>query len=195
MISLTYLPLCVTMLFRGMPDIWKGRHQLILCWLVCMQALSPGQKTLEELARWTPATLTAWRFRRLLQANSWSIHLLGTWWAEAALQTLPPPKDRTLHLNQSTGDSYTRRPDVIVEGDTAYGSQEHSKMGQQRTAADPTRHWGLVFAMARTWKTVEEKAIKALVTHVPRTYSQRVRVRPASQAPRAPKPSGCLAHT
>jgi hypothetical protein len=109
MISLTYLPLCVTMPFRGMPDIWKGRHQLILCWLVCMQDLSPGQTTLEELVRWTPAPLTGWRFRRLLQASSWSIHLLGTWWAEEALQTLPPPKDGTLHLNRSTHHWHTLR--------------------------------------------------------------------------------------
>ena len=69
MIPSTYLPLFVTMLFRGMPGIWKGRHRLILCWLVCMQALFPGRKTLEELARWTPASLAAWRFRRLLKAS------------------------------------------------------------------------------------------------------------------------------
>jgi hypothetical protein len=50
MITITYLPLFVTLLFRGMPGIWKGRHRLILCWLVCMQALFPGQKTLEEFS-------------------------------------------------------------------------------------------------------------------------------------------------
>src|SRR2546428_13776414 len=58
MITVTYLPLLVTLLFRGMPGIWKSRHRLILCWLVCMQALYPGRKTLEELARWTPAQVT-----------------------------------------------------------------------------------------------------------------------------------------
>ena len=98
MITITYLPLFVTMLFRGMPGIWKGCYRLILCWLVCMQALFPGQKTLEELARWTPASITVWRFRRLLKASYWSIHLLVAWWAEEALHTLPPPKDGTLHL-------------------------------------------------------------------------------------------------
>lgn len=98
MITITYLPLCVTMLFRGMPGVWKGRHRLILCWLGCMQALFSGQKTLEELARWTPASITVWRFRRLLKASYWSIHLLVAWWAEEALHTLPPPQDGTLHL-------------------------------------------------------------------------------------------------
>ena len=69
MVTVTYVPLFVTMLFRGMPGLWKGRHRLMLCWLVFMQALFPGHKTLEELARWTPAQVTAWRFRRLLKAS------------------------------------------------------------------------------------------------------------------------------
>src|SRR6266568_5186343 len=76
MITVTYLPLFVTILFRGMPGIWKSRHRLILCWLVFMQALYPGRKTLEELARWTPAQITVWRFRRLLKASYWNIHVL-----------------------------------------------------------------------------------------------------------------------
>jgi hypothetical protein len=67
-------------------------------------------------------------------------------------------------------------PTVMVEGAAASGSQEHSKMVPQRAAAAPTRRWGLVFALARTGKTVADKAIKDLVTHVPRTYDQRVRV-------------------
>src|SRR5438093_3866670 len=98
MITVTSLPLFVTRLLRGMPGIWKGRHRLILCWLVCRQALFPGQKTLEALARWTPASITVWRFRRLLKASYWRIHMLVAWWAEEALHTLPPPKDGTRHL-------------------------------------------------------------------------------------------------
>jgi hypothetical protein len=50
------------------------------------------------------------------------------------------------------------------------------QMVLKRDADDPTRRWGLVFAIARTWKTVEGKALKDLVTHVPRKYSQRTRV-------------------
>jgi hypothetical protein len=38
------LPLFVTLLFRGMPGMWKHRHRLLLCWLVVMQALFPGRK-------------------------------------------------------------------------------------------------------------------------------------------------------
>ena len=246
MITVTYLPLFVTLLFRGMPGIWKHRHRLVLCWLIVMQALFPGRKTVEELARWTPGSITVWRFRRVLKAAYWDIHLLVAWWVEAALQTLPPPKDGTLYL---VGDgsvkpkrgtqnplaqkgrksehqpwffgirfallianwdvyrlpvafrlirpknhreyqpenvlfremvSHFRPPTwakrILVEGDAAYGSQANMKMVQKRDADDPNRRWGFVFAIARTWKTVEGKALKDLVTHMPRTYYQRTRV-------------------
>jgi len=62
LIAFTYLPGFVTMVFRGMPTVWRGRHRLIFCWLIFLQAVHPGRKTLEEMARWTPATITAWRF-------------------------------------------------------------------------------------------------------------------------------------
>lgn len=255
MVTVTYLPLFVTLLFRGMPGMWKSRHRLMLCWLVVMQALFPGRKTLEELARWTPVQITAWRFRRLLKAAYWDVHLLVEWWSQEALNTLPPPKDGTISLVGDGSEKPKRgtqnplahkgrksehhpwffglrfallianwdvsrlpvafrliRPKrhpayqtenalfremvaaftpptwattVIVEGDAAYGSQEHIKMVQQRDIADTARRWGFVFALARTWKTVEDKAIKDLVTHLPRTYSQRIRV------PRLPGTKGC----
>jgi hypothetical protein len=68
LIAFTDLPGFVTLVFRGMPTVGRGRHRLIFCWLIFMQAVSPGRKTLEEMARWTPATITAWRFGRLLKA-------------------------------------------------------------------------------------------------------------------------------
>src|SRR5438128_10361443 len=73
LIAFTYWPGFVTMVFRGMPTVWRGRHRLIFCWLIFMQAVSPGRKTLEELARWTLAAITAWRFGRLLTAASWHV--------------------------------------------------------------------------------------------------------------------------
>src|SRR5207245_10875364 len=68
LIAFTYLPGFVTMVFRGMPTVWRGRHRLIFCWLIFMQAVSPGRKTLAELARWTSAVISAWSFRWLLLA-------------------------------------------------------------------------------------------------------------------------------
>jgi hypothetical protein len=246
MIPITYLPLFITVLFRGMPGMWKSRHRLLLCWLVVMQALFPGRKTVEELARWTPGSITVWRLRRVLKAAYWDIHLLVAWWVEEAVRTLPPPKDGTLYLagdgsvkpkrgtqnplaqkgrksehqpwffgirfalliatwdvyrlpvafrliRRKTAPAYQTEnalfremvqrfvpppwaTRVVVTGDAAYGSQDNMKMVIQRDAADAARRWGFVFAIARTWKTVEGKALKDLVTHVPYKYSQRTLV-------------------
>jgi Transposase DDE domain len=251
MIAFTYLPGFVTMVFRGMPNVWRGRHRLIFCWLVFMQAVHPGRKTLEEMARWTPATITAWRFGRLRKAAYWNMHLLVSWLAQDLLATLPPPTNGILYLfgDGSHADKRgTKNPVVqkgrisqhhpwfwglrfvllmaawdgyrvpvsfriilpkrhaayrsenalfrdmveefvppswaklvIVGGDAAYGSQANMGMVQARDKADTARHWGFVFAIARTWKTVEDKTIKNLVTHIPQTYYQRTRV-PREQA-------------
>jgi Transposase DDE domain len=243
MVKVTYLPLFVTLLFRGMPGMWKNRHRLMLCWLVTMHALFPGRKTLAELARWTPTQVTAWRWRRLLKAAYWDVHLLIDWWFEETMATLPPPEDGILYLVGDGSDKPKRgkknpltqkgrksqhkpwffgirfallivnwdtyrlpaafrliRPKshpeyqkenelfremvkqfnppswakvVVVEGDAAYGSQENMKMVMQRDADDLERQWGYVFAIARTWKTVEDKAIKDFVTHLPRKHYRR----------------------
>jgi Transposase DDE domain len=255
MMTVTYLPLFVTLVFRGMPGLWKSRHRFILCWLVFMQALYPGRKTLAELARWSPAHVTVWRLRRVLTASYWNVHLLVAWWVQEAFTTLPPPSNGILYLvgDGSHADKRgTKNPlaqkgrhsehhpwffgirfallianwdvyrvpvafrlirptnhpayqpenalfremvrsfvpppwatRIIVTGDAAYGSQENMQMVLQRDATDPTRRWGFVFAIARTWKTSEGKALKDLVTHMPRLYYQRTRV------PRLPGSKGC----
>src|SRR5213592_3754969 len=59
---------------------------------------APGRKTLEEMAKWTPATITAWRFGRLLKAAYWNVHLLVSWFAQDLLVTLPPPANGILYL-------------------------------------------------------------------------------------------------
>jgi hypothetical protein len=83
---------------------------------------------------------------------------------------------------------------VIVGGDAAYGSKANMAMVQERDKADPARRWGFVFAIARTWKTAEEKTIKNLVTHVPHTYYQLINARgcPKSQRAEAAEPFGCI---
>jgi hypothetical protein len=65
---------------------------------------------------------------------------------------------------------------VIVGGEAADGSKANRRMVQDRDKAEAARRWSLVFAIARTWKTVEEKARKKLGTHVPHKYSQGPRV-------------------
>jgi Transposase DDE domain len=246
MIAFTYLPSLVTVVFRGMPTVWRGRHRLLLCWLIFMHAVSPGRKTLEEMARWTPATITAWRFGRLLKAAYWNVHLIVSWLAQDLLATLPPPTNGVLYLFgdgshadkrgtknpvaqkgrnsqhhpwffglrfvvlMAAWDGYRMPVDfrlilpkrhadyrsenalfremveefvppcwarlVIVGGDAAYGSKANMRMVQNRAKADTARRWGFVFAITRTWKTVEEKTLKNLVTHLPRQYYQRTQV-------------------
>jgi hypothetical protein len=246
MIAFTYLPGFVTLVFRGMPTVWRGRHRLLLCWLIFMQAVHPGRHTLEEMARWTPATITAWRLGRLLKATYWNVHLIVHWLAQDLLATLPPPSNGVLYLfgDGSHADKRgTKNPVVqkgrisqqhpwffglrfvlwmaawagyrvpvgfrlivpkrhaayrsenalfremvgefvppgwaklvVVGGDAAYGSKANMRMVQERDKADTARRWGFVFAITRTWKTVEEKTLKNLVTHLPRKYYQRTRV-------------------
>src|SRR5438309_4603196 len=65
---------------------------------------------------------------------------------------------------------------VIVGGDAAYGAKANIIIVQDRDKADAARRWGFVFAIARPWKTVEEQALKHLVTHVPHKYDQCTRV-------------------
>ena len=246
LIAYTYLPGFVTMVFRGMPTVWRGRHRLIFCWLIFMQAVSPGRKTLEEMSRWTPTAITAWRFGRLLKAAYWNVHLLVSWLAQDLVATLPAPANGILHLCgdgshadkrgsknpvvqqgriskhhpwffglrfvllMAAWDGYRvpvgfrlivpkRQPNyrsenvlfremvsecvppswaklIIVGGDAAYGSKANMDMVKARDKAETTRRWGFVFAIARTWKTVEDTSLKNLVTHVPHKYDQCTRV-------------------
>jgi hypothetical protein len=96
MIACTYLPCFVTIVLRGMPTAWRRRHRLLRCWLVFMHAVHPGRKTLEELARWTPATITTWRFGCLLKAAYGNVHLLVSWGAQDLLAPVPPPANGVL---------------------------------------------------------------------------------------------------
>jgi hypothetical protein len=246
LMAFTYLPGFVTVVFRAMPTVWRGRHRLIFCWLVFMQAVQPGRHTLEEMARWTPSTITAWRFGRLLKAAYWNVHLIVSWLAQDLVATLPPPPNGILYLfgDGSHADKRgTKNPVaqkgrnrshhpwffglrfgllmaawegyrvpvgirlilpkchaeyhsenalfremvsafvpppwaqlVVVGGDAAYGSRANIRMVQARDQADTARRWAFVFAIARTWKTMDEKTLKNLVTHIPHTYYQRTRV-------------------
>jgi hypothetical protein len=65
---------------------------------------------------------------------------------------------------------------VLVGGDAASGSKANRRMGQNRAQAETARRWGGVLAIARPWKTVEEKTRQHLVPHVPRPYAQRTQV-------------------
>ena len=44
LIAFTSLPGFVTLVFRGMPTVWRGRHRLIFCWLIFMKPSLPGAR-------------------------------------------------------------------------------------------------------------------------------------------------------
>lgn len=98
MLMLTYLPAFITTVFRGMPGVWKSQHRLLLCWLIVMQAVYPGRKTLHDLARWSPRRITEWRLRRLLKASYWCVHLLIEWLAHDVMDALPAAADGTIYV-------------------------------------------------------------------------------------------------
>ena len=243
MITLTYLPAFITAVFQGMPGVWKNQHRLLLCWVVFMQAVYPGRKTLEEVARWSPKAITAWRLRRLLKASYWSVHVLVEWLASDVINALPRPQDgivfaigdgshvpkrgaknpvaqkgrkskyhpwffgirfvllivawdvyripvafriilpkthpdyRTENalfrdmLGQFQPPSWARQ--IIVLGDAGYGSKANINCVKQLDKTDGSRSWHFVFAISRTWKTAEDKAVKDLVTYLPRCHYKK----------------------
>jgi hypothetical protein len=246
LMAFTSLPGFVTLVWRGMPTVWRGRHRLIFCWLVGMHAVHPGRPPLEAMARWTPAASPAWRCGRLLQAAYGKVHRRVRGLAPALMATLPAPGHGILYLCGDGSHADTRgtktpvaqtgrtsqqhpwffglrcvrlmaawdgerlpvgfrliRPQrhagdrsdnarcremvsacvppswaklVVVGGDAASGSQANRRRVQERDKAEAARRWGFVVAIARPWKTVDEKTIKTLVRHGPHTYSQRTRV-------------------
>ena len=61
--------LFVRLLLRGLPGVFRYRHQLVFSWLLLMQIIAPGRNTLKQLARYTPLHIAEWHFRRLLSAS------------------------------------------------------------------------------------------------------------------------------
>ena len=74
-------------------------------------------------------------------------------------------------LSQFTPPSWAAL--VLVEGDAAYGSKANITWVKQLNTTDRSRDWYFVFAISRTWKTVDDKASKDLVQHLPRRHYQR----------------------
>ena len=117
--SFTCLPPAIRILFKGMPGVWRHRHQLVFCWLVVMQSVTSGARTLSGLSQSAPSFITEWRFRRLLSAGYWSLKVLLHWFAEEAIKSLPVPENKVVY--------------VIVDG------SKKDKRGQKNPAAQKGR--------------------------------------------------------
>jgi len=88
----------IRVLFKGMPGSWRHRHHLVFCWLISMQIVTSGARTLTGLSRLAPRFITEWRFRRLLNAGYWQLKVLLRWFAEKTMKALPAPNNKVLYL-------------------------------------------------------------------------------------------------
>lgn len=100
---IVYLLLCYTKFIcnlsvHSMPGVWRHRHQLVFCWLVVMQIVTSGARTLSGLSQSAPGFITEWRFRRLLSAGYWSLKVLLHWFAEEAIKSLPTPENKVVYV-------------------------------------------------------------------------------------------------
>jgi hypothetical protein len=98
-VGITRLPDSVRLLFKGMPGVFRHRHQLVFCWLVVMHMVLAGPKTLKALSRTAPSHIAEWHFRRLLCAGYWNLRILLWWFAEEAIKSFPPPEDKVVYVD------------------------------------------------------------------------------------------------
>jgi len=96
--SFTCLPPATRILFKGMPGVWRHRHRMVFCWLIVMQIVTSGARTLSGLSQSAPGFVTEWRFRRLLSAGYWSLKVLLHWFAEEAIKSLPTPENKVVYV-------------------------------------------------------------------------------------------------
>ena len=237
--ALTCLPQRVSQYLRVLGPCFRHRHHLAFSWLLVLHLLYGDRANLKALARHGPQHLAYQHCRRLLCAAYWCTKTLLWWFADQALQALPPPEDGILYL---VGDSTLkgkrgpkhpvaqktrlsqhhpyvfgfrivllmaqwdvyripvdfalvrrtddpayqpenalfrkmlqafRRPgwcqELVVTADAAYASRANLELIHM------LGYW-YVMALPRTWKFATGKALKALVTHLPRRKYTQIRI-------------------
>ena len=120
-IGITRMPDSVRILFKGMPGVFRHRHQLVFCWLIVMHMVLAGPKTLKSLARTAPAHIAEWHFRRLLCAGYWNLRILLWWFAEQTIKAFPAPGDKVVYLDVdgSKKDKRGKKNPVAQKGRTS----------------------------------------------------------------------------
>ena len=97
-VGLTCLPDFVRVFFKGMPTVFRHRHQLVFCWLVLIQMILNGPRTLKGISKVAPSHIAEWHFRRLLCAGYWSVRIVLWWFAEGAIKAFPEPEDKVIYV-------------------------------------------------------------------------------------------------
>jgi hypothetical protein len=100
--SLTCRPRRVSQCLRVLGPCFRHRHQLVFSGLLVWHLVYGERAPLKALARHGPKPLAYQHYRRLLCATYWCTKTLLWWFAEQALQALPPPADGLPYL---VGDS------------------------------------------------------------------------------------------
>jgi hypothetical protein len=100
--ALTCLPQRIARCLRGLGPCCRHRHLLVFRWLLVLHLVYGERANLKALARHGPAQLASQHYRRLLCAAYGCTKTLLWWFADHALQALPPPEDGLLYL---VGDS------------------------------------------------------------------------------------------
>ena len=109
----------------------------------------------------------AWFFgiRFALLIVAWDVYRIPVAFRIILPKTHPEyRKENTLFrdmLKQCKPPSWAEQ--VLVEGDAAYGAKANIHLVQQLDRADTSRNWNFVFAIARTWKTPDDKSVQDLV--------------------------------
>jgi hypothetical protein len=103
--------------------------------LVCLyQSLTPNKKTVTELSKWSPANITEWRLRRLLDATYINIDFLLSWFAEEAIKSFPSPSDKVVYAvgDGSHKDKRSKKNPTVQKG---------------RKSKDNPFFWGIKFVL------------------------------------------------
>jgi hypothetical protein len=96
--SLTCLPRRVSQFLRVLRPCFRHRHQLAFSWLLVLHLLYGERANLKALARHGPPHLAYQQYRRLLCAAYRCTQTLLWWFADQALQALPPPEGGILSV-------------------------------------------------------------------------------------------------
>ena len=114
------MPDSVRILFKGMPGVFRHRHQLVFCWLIVMHVVLAGPKTLKSLTRTAPAPIAEWHFDRFFCALL-EFRILLWWFAEQTIKAFPAPGDKVVYLDVdgSKKDKRGKKNPVAQKGRTS----------------------------------------------------------------------------
>jgi hypothetical protein len=95
---LTCLPRRVSQCLRVLAPCFHHRHHLVFSWLLGLHLVYGDRANVKALSRHSPVQLVYQHYPRLRCASYWCTKALLWWFADQALQALPPPADGMLYL-------------------------------------------------------------------------------------------------